>query len=144
MRLGRLRMQRSKKNMLCEKYTPENSFKRCSYKEIDGTTKCYELYKKCSDYNSEETKNKEFCEAIEEDSYHKCVFNTEDSSSTCVNTQNKCEDYNSKIDECNLVQLNDTYKCKYDNSEGKCDEIAKNCSLYTGKDRLTYENIDPP
>ena len=126
----------------CGKYTPENTSKRCVHTTINSEPKCIEVFKTCSDYsNSQEAKNSTFCEAIVEDLYHKCNYVS--SSSTCVSKQNKCEDYSSEAT-CNTIQVNDTYKCKFDN--GECIEVRqyKDCNLYTGKDRSICETITPP
>lgn len=126
----------------CEKHTPENELKRCVYKEIGGIQKCYELYKKCSDYTDEETNPENFCKAIEEDSYHYCDYDSS-KNPKCQKKQNTCEGQSISI--CGTIELNDTFKCEYDDDEGKCIEVRhyKDCNLYTGNDATVCKNIIP-
>lgn len=127
----------------CMKYTPENTSKRCVYTTINGQPKCIEVFKTCSGYsNSQEAKNETFCNAIVEDLYHKCIFKS--SSSSCESKQNKCSDYSTDEVTCNQIQVNDTYKCEF--NDNQCIEVRqyKDCNLYTGKDRSECEAITPP
>ena len=129
----------------CEAYIPELDNKKCIWKN----NKCIEVYKTCSDYNSNvnaNDKNAADCQAIIENSFTKCVYF--ENNKTCVSKERNCSDYEAGQDKYNYCTSigfksnnipDNNFGCAYDN--GKCIYQYKSCSSYEGNDTKICESI---